>query len=234
MPVSSREGAGPGRRALALSAVALLGFLACASGSARADGGNLPVYDGTMVFPTIQGFSDPEDYSWEVELAEDQGMELIDEKTIGVFDLEDHQLVFSILAEAAHDANGTSVPTSLSISSANVFTLTVHHRAGNPAAGGAPFAYPVNAGVGWENAFQPAVIEMPPSGRRSRACVVPRLKGDSLPAAKKQLRKSRCTLGKVRGARRAGRGKSGKVVAQSPRPGAVRKRGAAVDLTIGR
>jgi hypothetical protein len=204
----------------------------------------LPVYDGTMVFPAIQSPSDPEDYSWEVELAEDQGMELVNETTIGVFYLEDHHPAFSISAEAAHDADGTSVPTSLSVAAANVFTLTVHHRAGNPAAGGAPFVYPVTAGAGFQNGSQPVVIEMPPTEReerdargrrrRSQACVVPRLEGDSLSAARKQLRRNRCTVGTVRKARQADRRKSGKVIAQSPRPGAIRKHGAAVDLTIGK
>jgi hypothetical protein len=227
----------PWRRALALGTVMLLGT-ACMSPSARADSGSLPVYDGTMIFPAIQSPSDPEDYSWEVELAEDQGMELVNETTIGVFYLEGHHPAFSISAEAAHDADGTSVPTSLSVAAANVFTLTVHHRAGNPAAGGAPFVYPVTAGAGFQNGSQPVVIENSPTGRgrrrRSQACVVPRLEGDSLPVARRQLRRNRCTVGTVRKARQADRRKSGKVIGQSPRPGAIRKHGAAVDLTIGK
>lgn len=234
------EGASPGHwrgRALALGVVSL-GILVCVAPVVPADADPLPVYDGTMIFPAIQSPSDPEDYSWEVELAEDQGMELVDERTIEVFYLEGHLQAFSIVAEAAHDANGTSVPTSLGIAAANVFTLTVHHRAGNPAAGGAPFVYPVNAGVGFENAFQPPIIEIPPTERqrrrRSRACVVPRLKGDSLPVARKQLKRNRCTVGTVRKARQADRRKSGKVIAQSPRPGAIRKHGTAVDLTVGK
>lgn len=225
-----------GARAFALGAILSLAVLAFASSSAQADSGAVPVYDGSMTFPPIQGPSDPEDYSWEVELAEDQGMELVGEAKIDVFYLEGHVLAFSISAEAAHDANGASVPTSLSVAAANVFTLTVHHRAGNPAAGGAPFAYPVTAGAGFQNGSQPAVIETTGRGAPAarRRCVVPHLKGDSLPVARKRLKRNRCTVGAVREARHAGRGKTGKVIAQSPRPGAIRKRGAAVDLTVGR
>jgi hypothetical protein len=209
--------------------------LAFAPSSALADGSPPPVYDGIMSFPAIYSPSDPEDYSWQVELGEGQEMELVDEKTIEVFYVEGHQHAFSIFAEAAHDTDGATVPTSLSIPEGNVFTLTVHHRAGNPAADGALFHYPINAGPALEVGFRPPVILGAPTElkreRSTSRCVVPRLRGRSLPAARRLLRRSGCSLGVVRRIRKNTTG-SPKVVTQRPKPGVTRHRGAIVNLTL--
>ncbi|HJR01551.1 MAG TPA: PASTA domain-containing protein, partial [Methylomirabilota bacterium] len=67
----------------------------------------------------------------------------------------------------------------------------------------------------------------------SHACVVPRLKGKTLKAARKALRRAHCALGKVRRAY-SSKVKRGRVVAQKPRPGARRRAGAKVALTLSR
>lgn len=206
-----------------------------------------------MSFPPIQSPSDPEEYSWEVELGEDQELELIDEQTAEVFYTEGHHPAFGIHAVAAHDVEGTKVPTSLSVSEGSIGTLIVHHRAGNPAAGGAPFVYPVTWGPVLESGYQPPIItgarseqelreererrekEGREAARRRWAanhCVVPRLKGRSLSAARKQLRSARCSVGEV--ARRKGAtARTGKVLTQTLQPGTIRARGSAVGLTLG-
>ena len=68
----------------------------------------------------------------------------------------------------------------------------------------------------------------PPPATIARTCTVPRLIGQTLPASRRILSRSRCRLGAVRGQRRAGR----KVTRQSPRPGLTRPSGWAVNVTI--
>jgi hypothetical protein len=64
-------------------------------------------------------------------------------------------------------------------------------------------------------------------------CVVPRLKGKSLKAAKRSLGRAECKVGKVK--RRKGEAsKVGKVVKQAPKPGKVLAPRAKVNLTIGK
>lgn len=122
----------------------------------------VPPFDGVMSFPRIEDASGPEEYSWEVQLAENQMLEQIDDQSARVY-YEGGQTAISISAGAAHDVEGSDVPTSITVSDGNVLTLTVHHRAGNPKAGGAPFLYPVIAGSGWEGGFQTfPVLIVPP------------------------------------------------------------------------
>ena len=65
-----------------------------------------------------------------------------------------------------------------------------------------------------------------------KACVVPKLKGRKLKAAKKRLRKASCKPGKVK--RRNGvTSKTGKVVKQSPKPGKQLAPGSKVKMTLG-
>ncbi|HET6998278.1 MAG TPA: hypothetical protein VFI03_06775 [Solirubrobacterales bacterium] len=59
-------------------------------------------------------------------------------------------------------------------------------------------------------------------------CVVPKLTGKKLKPARKTLVRSQCRLGKVSGKR----GKTARVGKQSPKPGAVRAAGAAVNVTL--
>jgi hypothetical protein len=230
-----------------------LGALAIGSASASAA---LPPYEGDMSFPAIHGPSDPEEFSWEVSLAPGASLKLIDEQHAQVYYADEHP-AFGITAEPAHDADGAAVPTSLSVSAGNVITLVVHHRAGNPAAGGAPFAYPILAGEGWEGGpfINPVAgpkdeqelreereriareaSEAAPGaggGRASEGCLVPRLRGRSLRAAKKRLEEAGCGVGTVR-KRQSATAETARVVKQNPRPGGVLAPGATVTVLLGR
>ena len=65
-----------------------------------------------------------------------------------------------------------------------------------------------------------------------KACVVPKLNGKKLKAAKKKLKKASCKLGKV--TRHKGvTNKTGKVVKQSPKPGKQLAPGSKVKVTLG-
>lgn len=129
-----------------------------------ADDPAIPPYDGAMSFPMIVGPASPEEFSWEVALNQGQGLEPVDDQHAQIYYIEGHQPALTISAQAAHDADGSTVPTTLSVSGASVVTLTVHHRAGNPIRGGAPFNYPILAGPGFEDGgFQPAIVTEPPS-----------------------------------------------------------------------
>jgi len=118
-----------------------------------------PLSAGGLVFGTIYGLEDAEEYAFSVDLGEEQMLRQIDERTVGVF-YPGHELAFSISAVPAHDAQGANVPTSLAASAPDTIVLTVHHRAGNPAAGGAPFAYPITGGTGWEGGFRTITVPM--------------------------------------------------------------------------
>ncbi len=121
----------------------------------------LPVYNGLMTFPQIDSPAGPEEFSWEVSLGKGQELVQVDGRTAEVR-YEDGISAFGIAAEAAHDADGTAVPTTLVVVQPSVITLVVHHRAGNPAAGGTPFVYPVVAGEGWEGGVQTEPVQGPP------------------------------------------------------------------------
>jgi hypothetical protein len=189
-----------------------------------------------MMFSAIQGSSDPEEFSWQVSLGHDQQLKSVDDRHAAVYYPEDGQTAFVIAAKSAHDADGSSVPTSLSVSGVNLITLTIHHRLGNPAAGGTPFAYPVTEGAGWDSGYTTGQVEMPPpearsddaAGSSSRRCVVPGLTGRSLSVDRKRLKSAGCSLGKVRGER------SGKarVVKQDVAPGTVLGAGARVSVKL--
>lgn len=148
----------PGASELTLSGGASSGV--SANTAAGTDSIIRPVYDGTMLFQAIRGQSGPETFSWTVNMEADQSLQLINDEFVQVYTEGVHPS-FGIRAIPAHDAVGSVVPTSLSVSG-NVITLTVHHRQGNPAAGGAPFVYPVSAGTGWEGGFVTVPVPMPP------------------------------------------------------------------------
>jgi hypothetical protein len=200
--------------------LAVLAALGASAGPAAAEP-PFPPFNGATSFPAINGPLDPEEFSWEVELDEGQEMKAIDDQHAAIY-AEDGLVKSTITAGPAHDAVGKTVPTSLRVEGANIITFTVHHRAGNPAAGGAQFAYPVTAGAGWEGGFSTVVILGPPNEqqireereRRQRAeweaalrqdesegCRVPRLHGLSLKASARRLQAAGCALGKVRGER---------------------------------
>jgi sugar lactone lactonase YvrE len=122
-----------------------------------------PLDDGGMIFDAIREESAPREFSYEVHLGEEQFLEPIDSQHAEVY-YAGRQPAFGITAEPAHDAVGTEVPTTLSVTGRDVITLTVHLNEGP---GGQPFVYPVTAGTGWEGGFTTIVVEMknptPPS-----------------------------------------------------------------------
>ena len=157
----------------------------------------LPVFNGLMDFEAIQGPEDPEEYSWEVQLGQNQELREVSDQQAEVFYTDPEHSAFSIMATAAHDADGTNVPTTLSVTQPNIITLTVHHRS-------APFDYPVVGGEGWEGGFhtEPVVITEPTREGPPPTCVVPDLSGRTLRASRKILHAAHCRLGAVRGERR--------------------------------
>jgi hypothetical protein len=194
----------------------------------------LPVYDGAQTFPAIYGPAEPEEFSWEVTLYEEQELRQIDEQEIGVYYNDGHR-AFSIQAVPAHDAVGATVPTTIQITGKNVFTLTVHHREGNPAAGGAPFVYPVVAGAGWEGGFVTTIIEMPPGEggpAQAKPCRVPALRGTTVAGARKRLRRANCRLGAITESRGVTR-KTGRVVHQTEPAGSSLAQDARVGIKLG-
>lgn len=221
-------------RSTVLTVFALMLAMAAPSGAAA----DLPIYDGAMTFQSIQGADGREEFSWEVNLYEGQYLQQVDETHAGVF-YEDGHRAFSIEGISAHASDGATVPTTLTVNQPNVITLAVHHRDGNPAAGGAPFDYPVTAGSGWEGGFQSVEIEGPPDESQlahppnretleptAPRCLVPDLADRTLRASRKILHASHCRLGRVRG----GRSREVHVVAQYRLIGKVLPAWARVDV----
>lgn len=226
------------RRVLSLGLVVVLVGAVVPGAAAAAE--PCPVFDGAMTFPDIQGPEDPEDYCWEVELFEGQELRQLDETHAEVFYTESGHSAFEITTELAHDAVGTEVPTSLEVIQPNLIVLTVHHRAGNPLAEGAPFAYPITSGPGWEGGFESVEIKGPPdeselkpipvlpSEEPAPRCSVPALQGRTLRASRRALRHADCRLGPIRGEHRRG----AKVVKQYRRYGAVLPAGTEVGVKL--
>jgi hypothetical protein len=196
-----------------------------------------PSFDGAMSFSDIHGPDGPEDYCWEVKLSEGEELRQIDETRAGVF-WEDGTEAMSIIAGLAHDAEGTDVPTTLAVTGTNLLTLTVHHRAGNPAAGGEPFDYPISQGKGWEGGFQTVTVSLPPTEQGpnhsaappTSTCEVPILQGRNLKAARRALRRSGCSLGPVHGERSRG----ARIVKQYRPAGKMLPAGTAVGVKLAR
>ncbi|MGN6815200.1 MAG: hypothetical protein ACTHK3_03845 [Solirubrobacterales bacterium] len=112
-----------------------------------------PLNEGGMIFTAIRADSAPENYSYRVELFEEQELRSIDDQHAEVFYEEGHP-AFTITAEPAHDAIGTTVPTSLTVDGKDVVTLHVHYKPSS-------FVYPIIAGTGWQGGFETTQIEMP-------------------------------------------------------------------------
>jgi len=194
-----------------------------------------------MQFPDIHSAADPEDYCWEVELHEGQELRQIDDQHAAVY-YEDEHIGMTIAAEQAHDADGSSVPTTLAVTGEDIVTLTVHHLEGNPAVGGASFVYPIIAGEGWEGGFESHEIEGPPDEAALRkvvpappfesaagVCLVPNLIGKSVQASRTILQKRGCHLGPVHGSR----SKSAHVVRQYRQAGKSLPAGTEVGIKLG-
>lgn len=204
-----------------------------------------PPFDGGMSFPNIHGSEDPEDYCWEVVLYEGQELRQMSETEAAVFYESGHE-AFRIIAEHAHDAIGTDVPTTLAVTAPDVITLAVHHRDGNPAADGAPFDYPITQGEGWEGGErEPVLIKGPPDEAELKArasspppveevptptCEVPVLQGRTVKAARHALLHAGCELGPIRGKHRPG----ARIVKQYRPAYEIVPAGTAVGVKLGR
>jgi hypothetical protein len=211
-------------------------------------GGELPVYDGLMLFPPIQSAAEPEDFSWRVELSPGESLRLVSETEAAV-DHEDGTRDFGITAEGARDAAATAVPTSLEVSG-DVVTLVVHHRE-------AAYEYPVSDAFSWILISDESIVPLPlPAGEferlenlirqanpaatpvqpnfaagRRASCEVPSLQGLGLHAARAQLRGAHCAIGQVHLAPGATAAK-GKVVKQFRAAGTQLAAGAPVAVKL--
>jgi hypothetical protein len=187
-------------------------------------------------FGRIAGPEAPERYPFRVELGEEQELRQVSETEVLVVSGGEPSL--SIHAEDASDAEGATVPTTLKLNSEDIVTLIVHYRAGNPAAGGAPFHYPITAGKGWSGGFRTIVVPMtnplgePQQPTTTTYCRVPSLRDLSLRAAKTRLRAAHCAIGEVHLATGATAGK-GKVVKQFRAAGTELAAGAPVAVKLG-
>jgi PASTA domain len=216
-------------------------------------------YDGVMLSLEIRGLESPERYPLRVDLARRQELRQVSPTEVQVIYVDGTES-FAITAEKARDAEGARVPTTLEMTGEDEITLTVHHRAGNPAAGGAPFDYPITAGEGWEGGpFQTVIVKGPPDDTELRemserermereiieaspaaqveplpviTCRVPTLRGYSLRGAKNRLRVAHCGIGAVHLAAGATVGK-GKVVKQFYAVGSELAAGAPVAVKLG-
>jgi hypothetical protein len=161
-----------------------------------------------------------------------------------------------IVAAAASDANGATVPVTLRLEPENDLTEIVHYLPGDPLSGGESFAYPITAGESFTTgavsvsallppgslaAAERAIIEanppavIPPFEPKvtpAPGCRVPKLAGLSRRAAATKLRIAHCTLGKVRLGTGATVGK-GKVVKQFHPAGTELAAGAPVAVKLG-
>jgi hypothetical protein len=228
---------------------ALVASLACAVASAAAETGDSApirsVSESGYGFPAIAGPEAPEEYPTQLDpVGASRRLRQVSDQEIVVEYIEGGVVSYSINAEPAHDADGSTVPTTLALTedeAGPVITLTVHFRAGNPAAGGAPFVFPISGGTGWEGGYrtiqtelnepQPAPTTQPPAPA-APTCTVPSLDGFGLAAAKARLRGSHCAIGQVRlahGARKA----KGKVVKQFKPAGTQLAAGAPVAVKLG-
>jgi hypothetical protein len=194
-----------------------------------------PSFEGGYMFTTIHGPEDPEDYCWEVTLNDGQELQQVNDREVVVMS-KSGAAAWVIVAAPAHDAEGASVPTTIAVIGEKEVTLTVHHRAGNPAAGGAAFRYPISAGQGWENGFATVTVQMPPAEPPPAApvtvltCTVPNLVGKSPRASRRALRQANCAPGPVRGERRRG----ARVIRQYRPPGKILPAGSEVGVKLAR
>lgn len=239
------------RRMTAMAALlcALLACLAVAAAPAAAEEGDSapirPLSEGGLGFGTITGPTAPEEYPLQYEhLSPELEMRQVSDQLIVVEYVKYGVQSGSIKAVPAHDVSGATVPTSIRLSEDEegpVVTLVVTHRAGNPAAGGAPFDYPITEGAGWSGGYRAIGVEMnephapapPASPATPTPCVVPALHGLSLKAAKARLRAAHCAIGQVRLAAGATAGK-GKVVKQFHPAGTRLAAGASVAVKLSR
>ncbi|HUB98205.1 MAG TPA: hypothetical protein VMS11_00115 [Solirubrobacterales bacterium] len=111
-----------------------------------------PLFDGLMTFTAIRDAAAPEEFKWQVELGSGQTLKSINEQLAGIYYADGTEAVL-ITAELAHDARGSTVPTSLSVIGDEI-VLAVHHRT-------ASTVYPVMAGQAIESGYAATVVATP-------------------------------------------------------------------------
>lgn len=195
--------------AIAVSICALLVCLAVVVSPAAAEEGNSapirPITEAGLTIPDIFGPEAPEEYPVQYKnLLAGVHFHQVDERTIAVEYLGTSQPDSTIEAVPAYAQDGAVVPTTLRLSEDEVgpvVTMIVHHRAGNPAAGGAPFAYPITGGPGSKKGSFVGAVEVtepqPEPTAPVTSCKVPALHGLSVKAARTRLRAAHCSLGQV-------------------------------------
>jgi hypothetical protein len=242
---------GKGRKRLAACAVllcALVASLVVAVAPAAAETGDSapirPITEGGMSFRDITGPEAPEEYPFQLNPPSPQmRLRQVSDQEIVAEYIEGGNIGYSFQAEPAHDAVGATVPTTIALTedeAGPVVTLTVHFRAGNPSAGGAPFVFPITGGTGWPGGYRTNSFEMnepqppatPPPPAPTPTCTVPSLHGLGLRAAKAKLRAEDCAIGQVRLGAGATTGK-GKVVKQFRPAGTKLTAGAPVAVKLG-
>lgn len=242
---SSRGKKRGGLAVIAAAICALLASLVVAVAPAAAEEGNSaplrPVSEGGLSIPVITGPTAPEEYPVQYEhLLGGVRFRQASDQLIAVeyFALGN---AGKIEAVPAYAADGAAVPTSLRLSEDEkgyVVTMIVHHRAGNPAAGGAPFVYPIQGSVREGGTFTGAVEVKPKPAAEPTApmpsppCKVPALHGLSLKAAKARLRAAHCAIGTVRIAAPT-TARNGKVVKQFRAAGTNLPGGARIAVKLG-
>jgi hypothetical protein len=232
--------------AMAAVLCALVASLALAAGSAAAEESDSApirnISDGGFYFPNITGPTAPEEYPFQLN---DPGPEIefrqVSEQKVIAEYIEGGNQAWDLEALPATDAVGATVPTTLKLAEGDVLVLTVHFRAGNPAAGGAPFVYPIVEGEGWEGGYRTFSVPLvepraaptePTTPVPAVQCVVPALDGFNLRATKARLRSHHCKLGRVHLAHGATAAK-GKVVKQFHVAGTELTPGARVAVKLG-
>ena len=228
---------------------AILCALAAAAPAAAETGDSAPIrpFEGFSV-GEIAGPSAPEEYPFQHEpLGPNRRMTQVSSQEILVEYINPPLVSYSLRAPLEHDAVGAAVPTTIALTedeAGPVITVTVHFRAGNPAAAGAPFEFPILGGAGWEGGFHTVFVEMnepkpptaeppppPPPPPPAPTCTVPSLNGFGLVAVKKLLRGADCGIGQVRLAHGATKAK-GKVVKQFEPAGTQLAAGAPVAVKL--
>lgn len=233
--------------AIAVSICALVVCLAIAVSPAAAEEGNSaplrPITEGGLSIPDIFGPEAPEEYPVQYShLLQGVRFSQVDEQTIAVEYLGRNAPDATIEALPAYAQDGTVVPTSIRLSEDEegpVVTMIVRHRAGNPAAGGAPFLYPITGGPGSKRGFFAGAVESTepqPSAAEPTtpvsSCKVPSLHGLSVKVARARLRAAHCSLGQVHVPAGVTAGK-GEVVKQFRAAGTKLAAGAPVAVKLG-
>jgi hypothetical protein len=232
--------------AIALSICAMVVCLVVAVSPAAAEEGNSapirPITEGGLQIPDIFGKEAPEEYPVQYKnLIQGVHFHQVDEQTIAVEYLGHNSPDATIEALPAYAQDGAVVPTSIRLSEDEegpVVTMIVRHRAGNPAAGGAPFLYPITGGPGSKKGFFVGAVESTepqPSAEPTTpvsSCKVPALHGLSVKAAKARLRAAHCSLGQVHVPAGVTAGK-GEVVKQFRAAGTKLAAGAPVAVKLG-